>query len=48
MSLNDLVDMLASIAEITVTVFVAYAVFKIAKLIESFDKRIRTEKTVDL
>ncbi len=47
MSLNDLINMLTGIAEIAVTVFVAYAVFKVAKLIESLDGRIMTETVLD-
>jgi hypothetical protein len=43
MTLSELVNMLSNIAEVAVTVLVAYAVYKIAKLIETLDGKIKTE-----
>ncbi len=43
MALSELVNMLSNIAEVAVTMLVAYVVYKIAKLIETLDGKIKTE-----
>jgi hypothetical protein len=43
MALSELVNMLSNIAEVAVSVLVAYVVYKIAKLIETLDGKIKTE-----
>jgi hypothetical protein len=43
MALTDLVRMLSDLADIAVTVLLAYAVYRIAKLIETLDGKIKKE-----
>ena len=45
MTLSELVNVLADFAEIVVTILLAYVVYKIAKLIETLDSKIREEKS---
>lgn len=45
MTLSELVRMLSDFAEIAVTVLLAYAVYKIATLIDSLNHKIKAEKT---
>jgi len=41
MGLSDVVRMLADLAEVAVTIILAYAVYRISKLIETLDGRIK-------
>ena len=43
MALSDIIKMLSDITEVAVTVLFAYVVYKIAKLIETLDGKIKTE-----
>lgn len=43
MALSELVNMLSNIAEVAITVLVAYVVYRIAKLIETLDGKIKAE-----
>ena len=44
MTLSEIVKMLADIAEIAVTILLAYVVYKIAVLIETLNSKIKGEK----
>jgi len=41
MGLSDVIGMLADLAEVAVTLILAYAVYKISRLIETLDTRIK-------
>jgi hypothetical protein len=41
MGLSDIVGMLGDLAEVAVTIILAYAVYKISKLIETLDGKIK-------
>jgi hypothetical protein len=43
MALSDIIKMLSDITEVAVTVLFAYVVYKIAKLIETLDEKIKAE-----
>jgi hypothetical protein len=43
MALSELVNMLSHMAEVAVSVLVAYVVYKIVKLIETLDGKIKAE-----
>jgi len=45
LTLSELVKMLADFAEIAVTILLAYVVYKIARLIETLNSKIREEKS---
>lgn len=45
MTLSELVKMLADCAEIAVTILLAYVVYKIAKLVETLNIKIKGEKS---
>jgi len=44
LTLSEIVKMLADIAEIAVTILLAYVVYKIAVLIETLNSKIKGEK----
>ena len=44
MSLSELTNLVSSIAEIAVTVLLAYLVYKISVLVDSLNSRIKEEK----
>ena len=43
MTLSEMVNMLSNIAEIVVTIFLAYVVYRIARLIGTLDDKIKKE-----
>ena len=45
MSLNELTNLVSNIAEIAVTMLLAYLVYKICVLVDSLNSRIKEEKT---
>ena len=45
MTITDVVRMLSDLAEIMVTVLLAYGVYKIARLIETLDNKIKGQTT---
>jgi len=45
LTLSDLTRVLADIAEIAVTILLAYVVYKIATLIDTLNGKIKAEKT---
>lgn len=46
MTLSELVKMLGDFTEIVVTILLAYAVYKIAILIDGLSEKIKKDKTV--